>query len=209
MTTGLDICQQSEGYALRLPDGSCTSYWDSMGCVWTCGFGTTGPNVTRHTHWTRQEAVQWLQARWLIAEAGVRRASPVLSLPENRNRLEAITDFAYNLGVGRYQASSLRRYVDQKNWTAASAEFPKWNLAGGKVRPGLVTRRASERVLFDTPVQNLNVVPVAPIGHQDRANPEVQTQNTGVPDASATIPPSSGTRQPDWSRILRDLFLRH
>lgn len=191
--TGLDICQKSEGYAIRLPDGSCTSYWDSMGSVWTCGFGTTGPDVTRHTHWTRQEAVQRLQAGWLIAEAGVRRASPVLSLPENQNRLEAITDFAYNLGVGRYQASSLRRYVDQKNWAAASAEFPKWNLAGGKVRPGLVTRRASERVLFETPVSP-TVAPVA------------DTPSTAVPrpnEAPLTVPdmPQAG-----WVQKLLALF---
>lgn len=196
--TGLDICQESEGYALALPDDSCTSYWDAMGCVWTCGFGTTGSDVNRHTHWSRVYAVQRLHASWLIAEAGVRRASPVLSLPENSNRLEAITDFAYNLGVGRYQSSTLRRQVDRKNWDAASREFPKWNLAGGKVRAGLVTRRAKERLLFDTPVE------------ADQPEQFLPTSSSTVStDSSAGHEPSPYMTPVEFFRILRDTIFRH
>lgn len=190
--TGLDICQESEGYAVRLPDGSCTSYWDAMGCVWTCGFGTTGSDINRHTHWSRNYAVQRLHAGWLIAEDGVRRASPVLNVPENQNRLEAITDFAYNLGVGRYQSSSLRRYVDRRDWSAASREFPKWNLAGGKVRRGLVVRRAREQSLFDTPVQ-ANLSGLVP-------SPSPSTPSTQTSEASQS---AIDTPIADFLRTLR------
>jgi len=143
---------ESEGYAVRQPDDSCVAYWDSAGSVWTCGYGTTGSSVTRDTRWTRDEALQQLSIKWNEARAGVLRASPCLALPENANRLEAITDFAYNLGVGRYQGSSLHAYVDRQSWQQAAEEFPKWRLAGGKILPGLVTRRARERTLFLSPL---------------------------------------------------------
>lgn len=149
---GLTICEQSEGYADAQPDGSCTAYWDDLGSVWTCGFGTTGAGVVSGTHWSRAEAVQNLLTGWNTARSGVLRASPCLADPANANRLDAITDFAYNEGVGRYQASSLRTYVNQGNFQAASLEFPKWNLAGGKVQAGLVTRRHLEQVLFLSPI---------------------------------------------------------
>jgi len=142
----------SEGYAIRTKDGGCTSYWDKMGSVWTIGFGSTGQDITRHTNWTRAQAVDRLQLNWQQAKAGVLRASPILARPEHANRLDAITDFAYNEGIGRYQSSSLRAYVNRQSWKQAAAEFPKWNLAGGKVRAGLVTRREAERRLFLTPV---------------------------------------------------------
>ena len=128
------------------------AYWDSLGCVWTIGFGSTGADVVAGTHWTRDQAGARLLEGWNVARAGVLRASPCLSAPENANRLDAITDFAYNEGVGRYQASSLRSYVNQGNFQAASLEFPKWNLAGGKVQAGLVTRRRLEQFLFLSPV---------------------------------------------------------
>jgi lysozyme len=151
-SSGLTICEESEGYARELSDGSVAAYWDTLGCVWTCGFGSTGVDVKSDTQWTREQAVERLLSGWNVARSGVLRASPCLADPANANRLEAITDFAYNEGVGRYQGSSLRSYVNQGNWQAAAAEFPKWNLAGGKVQPGLVTRRAREQTLFVSPV---------------------------------------------------------
>jgi lysozyme len=154
---------QSEGYAKRQPDDSCVAYWDSIGCVWTCGYGTTGGNVAANTHWTREEALQQLTIKWNEARAGVLRASPCLADPANANRLEALTDFAYNEGVGRYQGSSLRSYVDRQSWAQAAAEFPKWNLGGGRILAGLVTRRARERDLFLAPVSQTADKPVAPL----------------------------------------------
>ena len=150
---GLIICEQSEGYANRQPDDSVVAYWDDLGCVWTCGFGSTGSTVTAATRWSRQQAVGALLMGWNMARSGVLRASPRLADPANANRLDAITDFAYNEGVGRYQASTLRTMINAGNWAAAALEFPKWNLAGAKVQTGLVTRRRLEQALFLTPVQ--------------------------------------------------------
>lgn len=172
--TGLDICEQSEGYADALPDGGCRAYWDDLGSVWTCGYGSTGPDVTSSTVWTRDQAVSALLEGWNVARAGVLRASPCLSDPVNANRLDAITDFAYNEGVGRYQASSLRSYVNQGNFRAASLEFPKWNLAGGKVQAGLVTRRHLEQILFLAPVPTTSPPTQAVLPTDSQPNAAVQ-----------------------------------
>ncbi|WP_407041606.1 glycoside hydrolase family protein [Candidatus Liberibacter solanacearum] len=45
--------------------------------------------------------------------------SPILAEAEE-NRLSAICDFIFNLGVGRYKYSTLRRCVDAEEWHEAS-----------------------------------------------------------------------------------------
>lgn len=70
------------------------------------------------------------------------KVSPVLiNYPES---LGALTDFAYNLGVARYRASTMREYVDQERWADATVEIHKWRRGGGKILRGLVLRRAAE-----------------------------------------------------------------
>ena len=39
--------------------------------------------------------------------------------------------------------------LNRGNYEGASAEFPKWRKAGGKILKGLVRRRTMERELFD------------------------------------------------------------
>lgn len=60
----------------------------------------------------------------------------------------ALTSFAFNVGLGNLQASTLRQKHNRGDFEGASDEFLKWNLAGGKVLPGLVTRRRDERALY-------------------------------------------------------------
>lgn len=56
----------------------------------------------------------------------------------------ATTDFVFNLGVGRFRASTFKRYLDMGDWEAAVNELPKWVFGGGRKLPGLVLRRAAE-----------------------------------------------------------------
>ena len=74
------------------------------------------------------------------------RYCPVLAT-EPDGRLAAIVDFTFNLGAGRLQTSTLRRRVNQRDWSGAATELRRWVCGGGKVLPGLVTRRDAERVL--------------------------------------------------------------
>lgn len=78
-----------------------------------------------------------------MALAATLRYCPVLAT-EPEGRLAAIVDFTFNLGAGRLQTSTLRRRVNQRDWIAAATELRRWIYGGGKVLPGLVTRREAE-----------------------------------------------------------------
>jgi len=63
-------------------------------------------------------------------------------------RLAAIADFGYNLGLGRLRASTLRRKVNAEDWDGARLELAKWTKGGGRVLRGLVIRREAEAMLI-------------------------------------------------------------
>ena len=63
-------------------------------------------------------------------------------------RIAALTDFAYNLGVTALRGSTLRKRVNEQDWDAARREIMKWTRGGGRVLPGLVARRRAEAALL-------------------------------------------------------------
>jgi lysozyme len=73
-------------------------------------------------------------------------ASPVLG--NDPKRLAAIGDFVYNLGIGQYRASTLKRKIDAKDWHGSREQIARWTRAGGRVLKGLVLRRAAEARLL-------------------------------------------------------------
>ena len=77
-------------------------------------------------------------------EVGVARLFPMV-LTQNQN--DALVSFAFNLGLGGLQRSTLRQKVLRGEVEAAD-EFLKFVRGGGKVLPGLVKRRNDERALF-------------------------------------------------------------
>lgn len=78
---------------------------------------------------------------------GVLRLCPALATDERK--LNAIVDFAYNLGVGRLQTSTLRRKINAQDWDGAKEQLMLWTRGGGKVLPGLLKRRTAECALLD------------------------------------------------------------
>jgi lysozyme len=139
-----DLCRFFEGFSSK-------PYICPAGYP-TIGYGTVykpdGTKVTmRDQPISRELANQWLmrelQHNYM---AGVLKASPILI--RNQRLLAAITDFAYNLGVGRYRASTLKRRVDSNDLLGVETELRKWIRGGGKVLPGLVKRRQAEIDLF-------------------------------------------------------------
>jgi len=114
--------------------------------VWTCGWGSTGVDVFPGKPWTQEYADQRLEQDAIKFAQGVLRASPRL-VHEKDARLSAITDFSYNLGLGAYKGSTLRKRVDEGNWADVPAQLMKWVRGGGRILPGLVKRRAAEAAL--------------------------------------------------------------
>lgn len=144
MTEAIEIaaslCRHFEGLILK-------PYLCPAG-YWTIGYGTVWKPDGTQVQPTDAPISKETAEAWLISELtrtylpGVLRASP--SLLANPKALGALTDFAYNLGVGRYRASTLRKRVDEGDWVGAREQLVRWNRAGGKVLPGLVRRRQAE-----------------------------------------------------------------
>tara|TARA_R100001198_G_C5236445_1_gene214266 strand:+ start:599 stop:1042 length:444 start_codon:yes stop_codon:yes gene_type:complete len=118
---------------------------------WTYGYGNIrdaqGERVTSDT-----EHITELEGETLLLEemAKVERQIKALTTAElTVNQFSALCSFVWNVGSGRYKASTLRAKLNRCDYEGASAEFPKWRRGGGKILPGLVRRRKSERELFD------------------------------------------------------------
>lgn len=67
----------------------------------------------------------------------------------NQNQFDALTSFAYNLGVGNLKSSTLLKKVNvNPSDPTIRDEFNKWVYGGGSILPGLVTRRVKEADLY-------------------------------------------------------------
>ena len=79
-------------------------------------------------------------------ERGVARLCPAAL--GHQGRFDALVSFAFNVGLGSLQRSSLRMKTNRGEFEEAADEFLKWTKAGGRVLPGLVKRRQDERALY-------------------------------------------------------------
>jgi len=142
----IDLAKRFEGFC-RVPKSDpyrAYPYVCPAG-YWTIGWGHLCP--PEHPPVTEAEAESYLAADLAVALAATLRFCPVL-LNQPENRLAAIVDFTFNLGAGRLQTSTLRRRVNQMDWDGAALELRKWVHGGGRVLPGLVTRRQAEIALL-------------------------------------------------------------
>jgi GH24 family phage-related lysozyme (muramidase) len=60
----------------------------------------------------------------------------------------ALCDFVFNVGVGNFRKSTLRRRVDARDFDRVPFEFRRWVYAGGRKLSGLAKRREKEITLF-------------------------------------------------------------
>jgi lysozyme len=77
---------------------------------------------------------------------GILRLCP--AAVDNQCHLDAMVSFAFNVGLGNLQASTLRMKYNRFDYQGAADEFQRWNKASGVILSGLVRRRAAERLLF-------------------------------------------------------------
>lgn len=137
---GLQIVRESEGLELK-------AYTCPAG-VLTIGYGSTGSHVKPGMVITEAQADELLRADlrrfedWVAAHCK----------PATDNQFSALVSFAFNVGEGALQNSTLRRKHMARDYSGAADEFGKWNK--GKVKgvlkvlPGLVQRRAREAALY-------------------------------------------------------------
>lgn len=137
--------------AHRTPTISVIPYVCPAGIL-TIGYGHTKGVYTGQSI-TVPEANALLNQDLQIAVAQALIQSPGLAATSETNKLFAIADFIFNLGAGRYKASTLRRRVNQEDWEEAAIELRRWVYGGGKKLPGLIARREAEIALIGQAVQ--------------------------------------------------------
>mgnify|MGYP003382593463 CR=1 FL=1 len=139
---GITLIQAHEG--LRL-----TAYRDPVG-IWTIGYGSTG-GVRRGMTITRDQAVLRLYHDVDDAEATVNNR---VTVPLSQSQFDALVSLVFNIGGGAFRKSTLLQKLNAGDYAGASNEFMRWIKAKGRVLGGLVTRRAAERALFLSEVQD-------------------------------------------------------
>ncbi|MEY4441033.1 MAG: hypothetical protein RL442_33 [Pseudomonadota bacterium] len=145
-----ELCRRFEGFR--------SSPYLCPAGVPTIGYGSTYYQDGRKVAMT-DPAIDEPTARMMLvsdllnrfAPGVVRQCPGLLPLALKANdwrKLNAIVDFAYNLGVGRLQTSTLRRKVNAGDWAGAAEQLMLWTRGGGRQLPGLVRRREAERALL-------------------------------------------------------------
>jgi len=147
LQAAIDLAKRFEGFERKAKRGieiTAVPYICPAG-FWTIGYGHLCD--PKHPPINEEEAEVYLARDLQTALAATLRYCPVLAT-EPEGRLAAIVDFTFNLGAGRLQTSTLRRRINQRDWANVAPELRRWVYGGGRVLPGLVTRRVAESALF-------------------------------------------------------------
>lgn len=131
------------------------AYKDVAG-VWTLGAGLTYyPDTKKKIQ--PGDTVTLEQAKEMFAKVLKTFEVGVNSLTRddiNQNQFDALVSFAYNVGLGALQGSTLLKRVNKNpnDFEGIEEAFMMWVYAGGRVVNGLVNRRKKEIKLYEKPI---------------------------------------------------------
>jgi GH24 family phage-related lysozyme (muramidase) len=175
-----DLIASFEGYrarAARAPDGR-----------WTLGFGHTATAREGLTV-TRNEAEDLLRWDLLPIEDTLRQ---VAFMPLSQNQFDALTSFAFNIGLENFKTSNVLKALNQGEPVTAALAMHAWRRArvNGQVLTidALVRRRAAEAALF---LETAGARPAAPTSV---IRPQIDTALT---DLTRAPPPPPIAHQSD------------
>jgi GH24 family phage-related lysozyme (muramidase) len=136
---GVNLIKSFEGLMLKAYKPVPTEYY------WTIGYGHYGSDVKEGQRITASQAEEMLKHDLGKYEYSVNQN---VKVKLNQNQFDALVSFCYNVGSEALRTSTLLKKVNVGDFKSASLEFDKWVHGGGKVLPGLVTRRKAEKALF-------------------------------------------------------------
>lgn len=111
----------------------------------TVGWGSTGPDITLSTVWTKDQADARFARDLARFEVGVSKA---VGVDLRQCQFDALVSFVYNVGLGALLSSTLLKLLNSGDYTGASKQFGRWVKNDGITMKGLVRRREAERKLF-------------------------------------------------------------
>ena len=95
--------------------------------------------------WSQEEVDDLLKKDLKRFELGVAR---LITVPLKQCEFDSLVSFAFNLGLGTLQRSSVRSKLNRGDKEGAIDTLLKYCRAGGKILKGLQRRRAAEADLF-------------------------------------------------------------
>jgi len=112
--------------------------YQDVGGVWTVCDGITGKDVQRSHHYTDGECDALLEKHLQPVKRVVDAA---VKVPVDDYTRAALYSFAYNVGTGAFQHSSLLRHLNAGDTAQACTDMRQWVYVNGQRSRGLIYRR--------------------------------------------------------------------
>jgi lysozyme len=141
---GIALIKHHEGVRNR-PYRDCIGLW-TVGVGHLIGDGKSLPESWNKT-FTNEEVDALLRTDLRRFELGVSKMLP--NVPLRQCEFDCLVSFAFNVGLGTFQRSTLRQALLRNDKTQAMESLVKYCRAGGKIVKGLQTRRLDEKALFE------------------------------------------------------------
>lgn len=126
------------------------------GAPWTCGWGSTGPEIGNGVVWTQDRADMRLVGDVALREAD---ANNCILVPVTQGQYDAFISILYNVGHGspvkdgivRLKSgypSTLLSKLNAQDYEGAGEQFLRWVSPGTNVEHGLRKRRTAELAMW-------------------------------------------------------------
>jgi len=142
---GYDLIKEFEGFSDR-------PYKCSAG-IPTIGYGNTFyPDGKRVSMLDKQITEEYADEIFKnVVDNFAFKVSKLIKSKVTQNQFNALVSFAYNVGIGNLEKSTLLKLVNiNPNDAMIAKQFLRWNKAKGKELKGLTNRRIKESALYYT-----------------------------------------------------------
>lgn len=129
--------------ALKGWEGLRTTAYKCAAGVWTIGYGHTG-NVSPGQTISEAQAEQYLRQDLSSFENEVTSLAKNVGVKLTQGQYDALVSFSYNCGGGALKKSGILEMLKGGNIDGAASKLKQYVHGGGKVLPGLVSRRETE-----------------------------------------------------------------
>ena len=142
---GIQLIKHHEGVRSR-PYRCPAGLW-TVGVGHLIGDGKSLPDSWNRT-FTQEEIDGLLKSDLRRFELGICKMLP--NVPLRQGEFDCLVSFAFNLGLGTFQRSTIRQAILRDDKEAAMDSLMKYCKAGGKILKGLLNRRTDERKMFES-----------------------------------------------------------
>lgn len=134
---GIDLIKQFEGCKLTV--------YPDVGGLPTVGYGHMDRKLNIGDKITQDQADKYLASD---LGACAKALQKLITVDLTDNQFSAIVAFAYNVGIGAFDRSTMHKLLNAGGINSVSCEFEKWDKVNGVEVQGLKNRRLAEKKLF-------------------------------------------------------------